>query len=158
MKINHNTNTGTTKAVNAVTPTYTSFGLKVDEPSECIITNLATPMGRDETVRYAHFAVDNVYKNSGIQILEQQPVKSGVKVVCSVRQNWSLTAETEAEKAPDYILPVTAQITLTVPNNQYIAATDLEKIILQAVGALYTSDGASKIASLVRGSMKPSNI
>lgn len=159
MKVNHNTNTGSTKAVNATTPTYTSFGVKVDEPSECILTNLSTPIGRDETIRYANFDVDNIYRNTGILPSEQQPVKSGVKVVCSIRQNWELAAETgDSVEAPAYILPVTAQLTLTLPKNNYIATTDLEKIMLQVVGAMYDSEGSSKLASLVRGSMKPAGM
>lgn len=158
MTINHNTNTGITKAVNAKSPTYSQFGLKVDEPSECIITNLNAPIGRDETVRYANFDVDNIYRNSGISIDAQQPVKAGVKVVISIRQVWSIAKGEGDTTVPSYSLPVTGQLSLTIPKNEVITAGDVEQLMLQVLGAAYDAQGSSKVANLIKGSLKPSEI
>lgn len=158
MKINHNTGTWVDTSATLKRPDYGNYKPTVDEPEECIITNLSSPLGKEETVRYACFPVANVYKNTDIHSLNQQPVKTGVKVVCSVRQTWSVEAEAGDTNVLPVDLPVTAQLSLTLPLNAAIAESDISTIVSQVSALIYDSAGKSKIASLVRGSLKPSEV
>lgn len=156
MVINHNSDTGTEKNVSANYPTLANYRITVDEPTECVLTHLNSPLGKEETIRFACYDVDNVYKNTGIRAMEQQVTGSGVKVVCSVKQTWSVDAEsTDSAAAPAYKLPVTAQFSLTIPKNEYIKTTDLQQLFEDMVGLIYGADGAERLSSLIRGGLRP---
>lgn len=159
MKINNNADGGASTEFGALRPTYASYAVTTDEPDECVLTYLSSPLGKDETIKYACYPVANVYKGTGIAATDQSAAVEGVKIVASLRQTWSVVAEeADTVSAPNYKIPVTAQVSITVPKNEYISSSDLYTLLRQATGTLFDSTGAHRLAKLVRGSVRPSEV
>lgn len=161
MKVNY----GRTEAGEAVTlsmtpVTFTNFALVESEGGECVITNTTSPLGRPEQVRFNAYPVDNIYKGTGITEGYQAPDRTGVRIVANVHETWALEAESTNEVAPGYHLPVSAQVTLAVPNCEYIAGSDLVELAIRAISSLFDTGTvtSARLESLVRGALIPAGV
>lgn len=156
MKIKYNNGSLTSTATTKFVPTYSSNCLVEDEAGQCQISNMSSPLGCEEIIRYNNYPVTDVYKGTGVATTDQQNSRSGVKVVSNVHQMWTVEAEVgDTISTPAYKLPVSCQITLTVPKNQFITNDDLFQLVQRAVGTLYSDSTTLKLSSLVRGALKP---
>lgn len=159
MKINTNNGVLTPSATTKYVPDYANNCLVEDEAGQCQISNMLSPLGNEEIIRYNNYTVNDVYKGTGIAPTDQQNARSGVKVVSNVHQMWTIDAE-ESDKSdvPGYKLPVSCQITLTVPKNQFIKEAELFQLVQRTVGTLYSDSTTLKLSSLVRGALKPTGM
>lgn len=159
MKINSNNGTLTSTATTKYVPVYAHNCLVEDEAGQCQISNMDSPLGNEEIIRYNNYAVADVYKGTGIPNSEQQNARAGVKVVSNVHQVWTVSKEAaDTIDAPSYKLPVSCQITITVPKNEHITESDLFQLVQRAVGTLYSDGTTLKLSSLVRGALKPTGM
>lgn len=159
MKINTNNGSLTSSATTKCVPNYASNCLVEDEAGQCQISNMLSPLGNEEIIRYNNYSVTDVYKGTGIAASDQQNARSGVKVVSNVHQIWTVDKEeSDNSDAPTYKLPVSCQITLTVPKNQFITEVELFQLVQRTVGTLYSDATTLKLSSLVRGALKPTGM
>lgn len=161
MKVNYGM-TESSEAVNlSMTPvTFTNFALIESEGGQCVITNTTSPLGRPEQLRFNAYPVDNIYKGTGITEAYQAPDRTGVRIVANVHETWSLEPSAANEVAPVYHLPVSAQVTLAVPNCEYIAGEDLIKLAVRAISSLFDTGTttSARLESLIRGALVPTGV
>lgn len=160
MNFNDTTVTGGT-AVTLTLPQLNygaDFRVTKDDAGEAIITNITSPIDMPERFRFAHNAVPDVYKNTGIDPTMYYASRRGTQVLCQLTDVLSVTDTS----APDYLalLPVEAHIVIRVPNNDLISAEQVEATISRMLAGLYetTTGQQTRLRSLLRGALLPSSL
>lgn len=134
------------------------FVKEVDEPGEGILTNITSPVGLPERIRFAVSPVNDVYKNTGIDPTMWAPTRRGVTVLVQVQNTWTVT-DTDDPKFR-IAFPITGHTVLRVPQNELITA-DVLKAFLGRVNDGFFNSGvvtSERISSLMRGSMLPAGL
>lgn len=134
------------------------FRIKSDVPNELVLTNLTSPMDRPERFRVAFNEIANVYSGSGIDPTCYAPSKKGVSVLVQVTGIYSVTDTVDSSYRVD--LPISAHIVLKVPANENITADMIQTMLGRVVSGAYEtgSETVSRIQSLLRGSLTPSDL
>lgn len=134
------------------------FKVKVDDPSEAIITNLTSPIDKPERFRYALTDVKDIYKNADIDSNLYAVSKRGISLLCQLTDTWTITDSTDATYESD--LPVSGHIVLKIPSNQLLTSTMVKDFIGRLVAGLFATGvvDTTRLQSLLRGSLIPSDM
>lgn len=111
--------------------------------------NNTSGFGVEERVRIRRTDKENIYSTSGIDRAFWAPTLRGVQVNFNLKQIW--TASTSGD-LPDYRVPVTASLTLTLPADPAIADTDITALLDRLLAVVYAS-GADHLGPAFRGSL-----
>lgn len=128
------------------------YVLKENSASSVLYTNIQSPLGKPENVKYAFRRIADVYANTGIDKVYALPTKRGVEIYTQLVQNWS-AIDSDNPENPEYILPVSCSISLKVPENSLISTSNVEDLLKRTLGALYAGN-ASHLAEFLRGAVK----
>lgn len=131
----------------------TSYALTKNLTGECQLTSISSPIGLPEILTYRASNIADIYQNSGIEKTLITPTRRGVSVNYHLRQTWSATDKDDS-KAPVFAMPVTASLTLRIPQNEFISITDVNALVSKLLGLLYP-DGNSVLAANLRFALNP---
>lgn len=134
------------------------FRVKSNEPTEAVITNLTSPVGRPERYRFGCTEVKDVYRNSGIEASLIAPSRRGSSILCQLTDTWSVIDSTNT--AYEVALPIEGHIVLKIPANELITETQVKDFIGRLCAGLFeTGDGGTtRLSSLLRGSLLPKEL
>jgi hypothetical protein len=132
--------------------------VKQDEPTEVILTNLTSPINYPERVRVGATEVADVYKGSGVEPGLYAPTRRGISILSQLTEVWKVSDTVDS--AYEVALPITGHIVLKVPNSDQITPEMINTFLGRLVSTLFEtgSDTTSRIASILRGSLTPSDI
>lgn len=130
-----------------------NYALTKDLSGECELTNILSPIGLPEVLTYRASNIADIYKNANIDRTLWTPTKRGISVNYHLRQTWS-AKDAAVPTAPVYAMPVTASLTIRIPQNEFITLDDVNGLIAQLLGMLYP-DGTSCIAANLRYALNP---
>lgn len=134
------------------------FRVKTSVPNEAVLTNLTSPVDRPERFRVAFSEIANIYSGSGIDPTCYAPSKKGVSILVQLTDIYSVSETNDPSYRVD--LPVSAHLVIKVPANENITAATIQTLVGRMVSGLYEtgSETTDRIASLVRGSLIPSDL
>lgn len=167
MSFTVNKNIGTDTPISGVSsltlersiPNYgVDWRTKSDEPDEVVVTNMNSPVAFPEKFRVAASDINDIYKGTGISNTLVSPVRGGRNVLVQLTEIWTVTDS--ADPTYNVALPVSAHVVLKVPNHPAIVANDVVALLGRLVSGLYDSgsEESSRIAAILRGSLKPSDM
>lgn len=131
------------------------FRCEVDEPGECRMVNLRSPLGYPEKVIQKVSTKANIYKNADVESTLQSPQKRGVDVLSQLVETWTVT-DTE-DSTYNVALPVSGNLTLHIPENENITDDDVLEFARRVCAPLYDSNGC-RLRSLLRKVVKPTGL
>lgn len=133
----------------------TDFCKKVDDPGTAVLANVTSPLDRTELITFGYSEVRDVYKDQNIDSSVQAASHKGVQILAKVTDVFSLTDSVDPSYRVD--LPVSAHVVIRVPACEYISTSDIEKLALRAVSALYDTGAitTTKLANVLKGALIP---
>lgn len=134
------------------------FIKEVDDAGEGIVTNLTSPLITPERYRFAVTPIVDIYKGTGIDSSLYAPTKRGVTVLVQLQDTWTVTDSVDTTYRVD--LPITGHFVLRIPQNELITAEMLKTFIGRTMSGFFNTGVVTteRIASLLRGSMLPSDL
>lgn len=131
---------------------------KFNTDGELVLTNLTSPTAFPEKFRFAVSPVNNVYTGSGLEPSVHAPTKRGTSVLCQLTQNYSVTDSDD----PTFLigLPISAHLVLKIPDYPLITPVMINTLVGRLVSGLFETgdEGTSRIKSLLRGSLTPTDL
>lgn len=147
----------TTKSVAIPDLDYaTDFRISTDVPGEVILTNVTSPMDRNESIRLALSSVKDIYTNTGVDPAYMAASHQGVSLVCQVIDTWRY-ADAANPTAQAIDLPISAHIVLKAPKTSYISADDYLSIAQRAFSLLFATGSVTSahLVTLLKGALDP---
>lgn len=134
------------------------FRVKSNQPAEIVLTNITSPVDRPEQIRLASSSIANIYSGTSIEPSLAAPTKRGVSVLAQVTDIISVTDSAD----PDYRidLPVSYHLVLKIPVNENLTSALIQEGLGRMISTLFDtgSTGLTRIESLIRGSLVPTDI
>lgn len=134
------------------------FRVKSENGKTLILTNLTSPLDRNEEIMYSVSSIQNIYDKTDIDPSVYAPSKRGISLYAKISETYQVSDDTDAEFVQN--LPIKASISISVPASQYITATEVQTIVARLVSTLYEtgSESTDRLNALLRGSLKPSDL
>lgn len=132
--------------------------IKSDTPGEMVLANLSSPVDRPERLRIAQSDVANIYQGTDIDPSVYAPSRRGTSILCQLTETFSVTDTVDADYRVD--LPVSVHLVIKVPNNENLSAAMIQTTVGRLVSGIYDtgSEATTRIAAILRGSLKPSDL
>lgn len=132
--------------------------VKTDAPGEMVLANLSSPVDRPERIRVSQSDVSNVYQGTDIDPSVYAPSRRGTSVLCQLTETFSVTDSTDADYRVD--LPLSVHLVIKVPNSEFLSADMIQTAVGRLVSGIYDtgSEATTRIAAILRGSLKPSDL
>lgn len=127
-----------------------NYAKVVDEPSLVQMSNKTCPLDQGELVSYRCNDIDKVTSTQKVQ--NPSKVRNGVQYVVKCEE---ILRTTDADGKIICDEPVIAYVTIKHQKSGNITATLVEEVFRRVVGAMYKSDGTSRIADLMRNAIVP---
>jgi len=119
------------------------FGVQVDDPGECAVTELTALTDQPALVRVSQRANSNVYAKSDIDPTAYLPSRSGTDTLIERRETWAETDSTDATYRK--LIPVRCGITIQVPAYGNITDAQVLDLVKRTLAGIYDSSGTSAI-------------
>lgn len=134
------------------------FTPKSRTAKEVILTNLTSPLGAVETVRFAVNDVANVFTGTGVAPTVWTPSKHGVSVLIQLNDIFTVSDSVDATFRQD--LPVSGHIVLKVPDHELLTGDVLKAFLGRLTDCAFNSGvvGSERLAALCRGSLLPNDV
>jgi hypothetical protein len=134
------------------------FRLKANAPSEVILTNITSPIGKPENVRVAVSDIANVYSGTGIEPNVYSPSTKGISVLAQVTFVMTVTDSTDPDFKID--LPLSFHMVVKVPNSEYITADVVKAGVGRLLSSLFDTGSLenSRLEAILRGSLLPQEV
>lgn len=150
---------GTTLSMTVPSLNYTSdFRVTTDDPGECRMTNLTSPLDMPERFRLAFQPVNDVYRNSGIDPTLYYQTRKGVQVLCQLTDVYSVTDSADASYLA--LLPIKSHIVVQIPTNDLITASVVKDHVLRTFGGMFNARESidARLKSILRGALVPTGL
>jgi hypothetical protein len=128
-----------------------NYSVVTDDPGNYAATNKTSPMDQAEIVSYKCSKVAKV--STSIPVANPVSNLSGMQYVVKLEEILRIGSDTDPTFKQD--LPIVAYFTLRHPRSSNITQADLDAVLLRLLGAVYKSDGTSRLMDLARGALKP---
>lgn len=153
-----------TDTAGGVAPTLTGeaknygadFVKRVNTANLADIANITSPNDALNTERYAYRSISDIYKNTSVSDAYKSPNKGGFSLLSQCNLVATITDSEDSDYRVD--LPLKAGVTIAGPLDQNITTVHLTTALMRAIGGLYETDGTSRLASLIRGGMLPTDL
>lgn len=134
------------------------FKVKTETPSEVVLVNLTSPIDRPEKLRISYNEVANVYNGSDVDPSVYGPSKKGISVLVQLTETLSETDSVDPLYRVD--LPISIHAVMKFPANAAVTVAMLQTALGRMVSGFYATGSMTtdRLSSLVRGSLKPSDI
>lgn len=127
------------------------YALTTDEPDICKLSNVTAPIDQPEVVSFGCQDVGSV--NSSIRNLYPPKVKAGVQYTVKLEELLRTTDSEDATYRVDD--PIVATLTVRHTKSSNISSANVDTVIRRLVSCLFKADGTSRVADLMRSSLKP---
>lgn len=127
------------------------YALKVDEPDECQLSNVTTPIDQPEVLTYQASTVKNI--PTKIKVSNPLPTTDGIMYGVRLDEVLRGTSSTDDSFVTD--LPIVVNLSVKHPVNSAITAPVIKEVIARLVSALYTTGNEDRITDLMRSALKP---
>lgn len=137
---------------------FADYAVKVDTAGNCVITNITSPMDRPERFRFGYKEINDVYKGSGIDPGYYGASRKGFSLVT---QNTNvLRIDDSADSSNIVDLPISIHLVVKAPAHQLVTASVIYTMLGRMLAVIHEQAGSdsTKLALLVRGSLKPSEL
>lgn len=131
--------------------TAADYTIQADEPEYCVLSNLTTLGDEPELITYQCRRVNSI--STKIENYNPPKNKAGIQYGVKIDELYRVTSDDKSEVLCD--LPVTATLTFTQPSHSLITSDVMEQVLSRLLGALYKSDGTTRINELMRLCVKP---
>lgn len=121
-----------------------------DEPSVVVLNNKTCPLDQGELITYRCNEVDKVSSSQRIQ--NPTRVKNGIQYVVKVEE---ILRTTDADGKIISDEPVVAYVTFRHQKSGNITPALVEEALKRMLGALYKTDGNSRISDMMRSAIAP---
>lgn len=126
-----------------------------------VMTNHTSPTSALEYVTYQRNGITDIYSSLPTNQNDERavdrnfwiPSKRGIKLYTNVRQVWKFS-DPDNPTLPEYLAPVSASLSITVPRNDAVSVNDIKQLIERLIAALF-ADNEDHIAAMLRGSLNP---
>lgn len=152
-----------TKTVTIPVPNWSSdYRVKADKAGDCELVCISTPLDAPSAVILKGSITPNVYKSVGSTIPGNYKAGTitGTKTLCQRNEIWTITDSEDATYKVEY--PVTARLSIDVPNEALIDEEAVFGIINRMYGQLFEvgSDGTAKsrIPAMLRQALMPTGM
>lgn len=146
-----NTTASTTVTIKPVDLKITSnYALKEDEPTSVVEDNKTCPLDQPEIISFRCREIPTV--NSDIVNQYPAPVKTGVQYIITAEELLSTRDDSIGYRVDD---PIVAYLTIRHPKSGNITSEHVQTVINRLLGALYKTDGTSRLDDLMRSALKP---
>jgi hypothetical protein len=157
-KFNFNSTDDVTKSYSIVSPASANYGIKVDDPDLCQLTNLTNPLDKREDLTIRGRDVANVYANTKIDRTLWAPSTRGREVNFNLF-NVITHYDSSDASLPQYDSPLKSSITLQGSNLTPVAAFTANLVRLAGIilewDATTLADGENLLTKVLRGAMNP---
>lgn len=134
------------------------FRIDTNRPSEAILANITSPLGKPEKIRYAASDVSNVYSGTDVDRALWAPTLKGVSILAQLVDTY--TVVDSADPTFEMALPMECHLVVKVPANELITADMVETFIGRLLATLFeTGDtGTTRLKALLRKSLVPKGL
>lgn len=125
---------------------------------EVLLTNITSPIDREEKIRIAIDDVKNVYANTSIDPSVYAPTRRGVSVLAQISDVLSVRDDQSPEYRVD--LPVSAHLVIKVPSSEHIDGEQVRILVGRLLSSLFDTGATStaRLEAILRGSLLPSDL
>lgn len=136
----------------------TDFKVSTDVPGEVIMTNVTSPLDRNETIRFALTNVKDIYSNTGVDPSCMAASHQGISLVAQVSDVWRY-ADAAVPTAAVVDLPISAHLVIKAPKSSFLAADDYLAIAQRAFALLFATGSVTsgRLMSLLKGALDPNS-
>lgn len=126
-----------------------------DEPEECIESTIASPLDRPERWTFGRKTIDNVYKDTGIQLAAKTVSTRGAQILV---KHEAITEITDSD-TPNVVkqVPMVSYLVVRAPINECIDADDVLLEVSRMLAGAFgdgTDITSGRLANLIRGALK----
>jgi hypothetical protein len=135
------------------------FRVASNEPDEIIITNLTSPLGYAEVVRFQTKQLADIYANTSVDKALYAASRKGRQIYIALNDIFRVVDSNDASF--EMALPLSASLTVKFPQNAMITQSVIVALIERLVGLLFETDDEAmspRIKALIRGSLKPKDL
>jgi hypothetical protein len=134
----------------------TDFKVSTDVPGELIMTNVTSPLDRNETIRFAVSNVKDIYAGSGVDSSCMAASHQGISLVAQVADVWRY-ADSAVPTAPVVDLPISAHLVIKAPKSSYLSADDYLAIAQRAFALLFATGSvtSTRLMQMLKGALDP---
>lgn len=134
------------------------FRVQKNATDDVTLTNITSPVDRQEKFRFASSEIKNIYANSGIDPSVWAASTKGSSLLISVSETVSVTDSVDPNFRVD--LPVTCNVTIKTPNSDLITPEFMLSLLGRAVSGAFetgslTTDGIKRLS---HGSLVPQDL
>lgn len=135
------------------------FRIQKQTPSEVVISNMTSPMGYPEKVRFAASEVTDVYSGTTVDSALYAPSRKGVSFLCQLTDTYTVSDGTD----PTYevALPMEAHLVCKVPSNSNVTAAMVATFLSRLVATLFETDDTTmtnRVDALLHMSPGPTDL
>lgn len=149
-----NTANATVGAATPVALGIKNYALIQDDPTECVLSNVTSPIDQGELLSFKCQNVDKVTTSQ--KILYPASVQNGIQYVVKLEDILKLTSSTDSAFRVD--LPIVAYLTIRHPKSSYISSEMISAIVKRLIGACQDDTGAFTFENLMRSALKPTTL
>lgn len=131
-----------------------NYGVVVDEPTECRVTNTTTAIGRDELITRFNNPIKKV--NTNLKIVNPDKVTDGISYGVIVEAVLTTTDSVDATYRVDE--PVVCSISVRHPRSGNVTAANVLTLVSRAVSAFmgdYATYTTAEVDKLMRSALQP---
>lgn len=135
------------------------YRVKSDDPGECVITNITSPIDRPETFRFGTRIIADVYRNQGVDSAYYAPSRKGIAIVVNLSDILKYSDSADSTFKDQYI-PISGHIVLNVPAHEAVTASIVSSFVGRLVAGLYGSGSLTddRLKSIMRESLVPTDM
>lgn len=157
--------TASTTTVNLPRPALNyadDFTVKTDSSnskrtSECVLTNITSPLDQPEILRYSIEDINDIYSGTTINPSFMSQSKKGFSLLVQLNEVVRVTDSANPSFTLD--LPVSVHAVIKAPKNRFITAAMLQSLHCRLLGAFFTTEDTTNspdmLARMIRGSLNP---
>jgi hypothetical protein len=132
----------------------TEYRAKSVSNGEAILESFATPLGSPSAFKANYRTVQNIYRDSPISQNARSASTKGINLYFQNTETWDVTDSVDLTY--NVKLPVSCSISITIPENALITASEVRALINRTYG--FTYDSTDRLATLIRGALVPTNL
>lgn len=135
------------------------FRIQKSTTSDLMLSNMTSPLGYPEKVRFAASEVADIYSGTTVDRALYAPSRKGVSFLCQLTDTYSVTDDTDA--AYEVALPMEAHLVCKVPANANITAAMVKTFISRLLATLFETDDTSmesRVDALLHMSLEPTDL
>lgn len=135
------------------------YAITLEKAGELRYKNVLSPLGFPQTFDIKQRLMQNIYNGTKVPSVQQLPLKQGIELHLALHESWTQTPVEASDPScccdtPSYAMPVTASITIRVPNNPLITEKQVYDLIGRLIGILRNTTDGDLLGNYLRGALR----